>query len=629
MTTYNTGNPIGSADPKDLYDNAEALDRAINDSAATFTDRLGNERPTLKRLETDYPLAGVYADEAAISAENAHLAQTGAVAAKDGAVVAKTAAEAARDATVVGAAPTVYATTAAGLAATTSGKYFSVPSADSSEYLILYLNSSGTAVEQKRYQSSSGVSGVAAAYTNTADDPKRNTFNVDEAVDGFVINSSTGATAAFTGYWSTGYVPVVPGGTIKLNRKIFGNVSVPCGYAFYSASKAYISGSTTAAAADTSISVPSNAMYFRAGFLSSESSMAGAMVVNGDTLPTKYSTFAAIKLSDFKDEFATSARLYVDDNLNLFNPNAIKAGYGLYVGNEFANASFFITDYIPVVQGGTVTCSLSNGYAADYGGVFYDFNKRKLSRAGQTLANTPETVPAGAAFVRFMFDNTTAVKGSLMIVQGSTLPTSYKPFGIKAAAPGRQWAGKGFAVMGDSISSYAASGRWKDDVCANLSMVKRVDAGVSGRQMSQALTGLSSSNFTNVDLAVIFLGTNDFTGITLGSYSDTSAAATFYGYTRNNIETLLTWKPTMRLVFFTPLKRFDGATNPAGKTLLDYVNAIQQVCADYALPVLDLQRMSGLNSLNASVYTTDNLHPNDAGQIACISNPATRFFESL
>lgn len=202
MTTYNTGNPIGSADPKDLYDNAEALDRAINDSAATFTDRLGNERPTLKRLETDYPLAGVYADEAAISAENAQLAQTGAVAAqasavsaqlaaeavlagiqgqadeiaadaaasatamavaaKDGAVVAKTAAEAARDATVVGAAPTVYATTAAGLAATTSGKYFSVPSADSAEYLILYLNNAGVAVEQKRYPSSEIVKNLAA-----------------------------------------------------------------------------------------------------------------------------------------------------------------------------------------------------------------------------------------------------------------------------------------------------------------------------------------------------------------------------------------------------------------------------------------------------------------------------------
>lgn len=55
--------------------------------------------------------------------------------------------------TIVAVAPTVYATTAAGLAATTTGKYFSVPSADSAEYLILYQNSSGSAVEVKRYPS--------------------------------------------------------------------------------------------------------------------------------------------------------------------------------------------------------------------------------------------------------------------------------------------------------------------------------------------------------------------------------------------------------------------------------------------------------------------------------------------
>ena len=60
-------------------------------------------------------------------------------------------AEVARDAAQLSAG--VYTTTEAGLAATTSGQYFSVPSAASSEYLILYQNSSGTAVEIKRYPS--------------------------------------------------------------------------------------------------------------------------------------------------------------------------------------------------------------------------------------------------------------------------------------------------------------------------------------------------------------------------------------------------------------------------------------------------------------------------------------------
>lgn len=47
----------------------------------------------------------------------------------------------------------VYLTTAAGLAGTVAGAYFSVPSPDSAEYLILYRNDSGVATEIKRYPS--------------------------------------------------------------------------------------------------------------------------------------------------------------------------------------------------------------------------------------------------------------------------------------------------------------------------------------------------------------------------------------------------------------------------------------------------------------------------------------------
>ncbi|QXE85962.1 right-handed parallel beta-helix repeat-containing protein [Geomonas nitrogeniifigens] len=44
--SYNTGNPIGSTDARDLSDNAENLDVAVNGSGNVWTDRLGNARPT-------------------------------------------------------------------------------------------------------------------------------------------------------------------------------------------------------------------------------------------------------------------------------------------------------------------------------------------------------------------------------------------------------------------------------------------------------------------------------------------------------------------------------------------------------------------------------------------------------
>lgn len=44
MTTYKTGNPIGSVSPKDLFDNSENLDRAINGTALTWGDRFGKNK---------------------------------------------------------------------------------------------------------------------------------------------------------------------------------------------------------------------------------------------------------------------------------------------------------------------------------------------------------------------------------------------------------------------------------------------------------------------------------------------------------------------------------------------------------------------------------------------------------
>lgn len=54
MTTYNTGNPLGSSDPRDLYDNAEKLDVAVNSDGDTFQDRLGKSRLTWAGMESGF-----------------------------------------------------------------------------------------------------------------------------------------------------------------------------------------------------------------------------------------------------------------------------------------------------------------------------------------------------------------------------------------------------------------------------------------------------------------------------------------------------------------------------------------------------------------------------------------------
>lgn len=137
--------------------------------ALTATDRLGNVKRTMSGALAEYPNAFANAASAAASASaseasrlasgvSAGLAAASATAATTNgaaqvalATAAKVAAELARDAAMVSGK--VYAATAAGLAATTTTQYFSVPSADSDESLILYLNNAGAAVEQKRYPS--------------------------------------------------------------------------------------------------------------------------------------------------------------------------------------------------------------------------------------------------------------------------------------------------------------------------------------------------------------------------------------------------------------------------------------------------------------------------------------------
>ncbi len=160
--SYDTGNPVPSKDPRDLVDNAENLDEAVNGTGDSWTDRLGNSRPTLKRLEDDYPQAGVDADRAEAAKDEAEVAQAAAEAAQSGAETAESnaatsassaatsetnAATSASDAqTYADAAANaggIYEDTTAGLAATSEGDYFYVPSSEDGELLILYLHDTG------------------------------------------------------------------------------------------------------------------------------------------------------------------------------------------------------------------------------------------------------------------------------------------------------------------------------------------------------------------------------------------------------------------------------------------------------------------------------------------------------
>ena len=170
MTTYRTGNAIGSADPRDLYDNAQNLDEAANSSADTFQDRLGKSRLTwagiVKAGSGDPAIAvdaAARAESAASSVEQnaeqiaqdaAQQAASSVIADVGGYVsVAQNAAdraEAASSAAFVNA--DVYETRQAGADATVPGQQFQV--VDGLE-IVRYRREVGSTVEVARYPSGS------------------------------------------------------------------------------------------------------------------------------------------------------------------------------------------------------------------------------------------------------------------------------------------------------------------------------------------------------------------------------------------------------------------------------------------------------------------------------------------
>lgn len=58
MKTYNTGNPLGSTDPRDFFDNSQNLDNALNGTGDEWVDRLGNIRKSFNGLIKTISLLG-------------------------------------------------------------------------------------------------------------------------------------------------------------------------------------------------------------------------------------------------------------------------------------------------------------------------------------------------------------------------------------------------------------------------------------------------------------------------------------------------------------------------------------------------------------------------------------------
>lgn len=127
----------------------------------------------------------------------------------------------------------------------------------------------------------------------------------------------------------------------------------------------------------------------------------------------------------------------------------------------------------------------------------------------------------------------------------------------------------------------------------------------------------------DADVIVVFGGTNDYGhgDAPMGQMSDRTPY-TFYGACHYLCEGLINKYPTAQVVIMTPLHRLNEENDinemglPKNTHLEDYVAVIKEVAEYYAIPVLDLWSVSGIQpniEANRKALAPDGLHPNEAG----------------
>ena len=122
----------------------------------------------------------------------------------------------------------------------------------------------------------------------------------------------------------------------------------------------------------------------------------------------------------------------------------------------------------------------------------------------------------------------------------------------------------------------------------------------------------------NPDIVTIWGGANDQAyGGGIGTDAEFDLAigsknkATYKGAYSYIIETLLTWKPTLRIILITQYG-FVSAAESKG-ALSEFAEATIDVGKYYGLPVIDLFGSCGINKLTEASYLSDGIHINAAG----------------
>lgn len=236
--------------------------------------------------------------------------------------------------------------------------------------------------------------------------------------------------------------------------------------------------------------------------------------------------------------------------------------------------------------------------------------------------------------------------------------TAYVLPQVQEAPASNQWKGKKVAFLGDSITDKIHVGTAKNywQYLSELLGLESLVYGINGHQWNGVLgqaEKLQAERGDDIDAILIFAGTNDYNaGVPLGEWyieKDESVEVsgpkqevrkrrtlqmdgqTFRGRINRVMSYLKTNYSTKQIILLTPIHRGyarfsdnniqpdESYPNRIGLYVDAYVDVIKEAANVWAVPVIDLNSISGLYPVNDShtryfhKEDTDRLHPNADG----------------
>jgi lysophospholipase L1-like esterase len=179
-------------------------------------------------------------------------------------------------------------------------------------------------------------------------------------------------------------------------------------------------------------------------------------------------------------------------------------------------------------------------------------------------------------------------------------------------------------LSGYQIAAAINSGNWTD-VIAGATTVRDIDP-LSYQYVLDRANAMAALDWSTIDYIVIGYGTNDFGGNNQVGVIGDAVGSTFYGALNLTIESILSSKPNVRLLFWSPIWRrrtpvdpsgisggSDVSANTNGNYMTDFVDAMRAGCIKKHIEFLDLYHTSGIYETTYLNYLVDQLHPTTNG----------------